>query len=299
MSELVLGRSRVQDFVSMTKPRVILLMLVCSLVGMLLATPPIPPVSLIVFGILGIALVAASAAVVNHVADAQIDRTMARTDGRPIATGRVRTGEGLLFAALLGVAGLVILFFLVNPLSAWLNFASWVGYAVAYTLYLKYATPQNIVLGGLFGAAPPLLGWTAITNSISLDAVLLVLIIFVWTPPHFWALALDRREEYARARVPMLPNTHGIEHTTKQIVWYTLVLVIASALPSFGGSSGLVYLCCAALLGGACLAFAIRLKRRPESSLARRTFRFSVIYLNLLFCSLLLDHYIGVLGLVA
>ena len=299
MSELVLGRSRVQDFVSMTKPRVILLMLVCSLVGMLLATPPIPPVSLIVFGILGIALVAASAAVVNHVADAQIDRTMARTDGRPIATGRVRTGEGLLFAALLGVAGLVILFFLVNPLSAWLNFASWVGYAVVYTLYLKYATPQNIVLGGLFGAAPPLLGWTAITNSISLDAVLLVLIIFVWTPPHFWALALDRRDEYARARVPMLPNTHGIENTTKQIVWYTLVLVIASALPSFLGSSGLVYLCCAALLGGVFLAFTVTLRKRPQSAIARRTFRFSVIYLNLLFCSLLLDHYIGVLGLVA
>ena len=299
MSELVVGSSRVQDFVSMTKPRVILLMLVCSLVGMLLATPPIPPVSLIVFGILGIALVAASAAVVNHVADAQIDRTMARTDGRPIATGRVRTGEGLLFAALLGVAGLVILFFLVNPLSAWLNFASWVGYAVVYTLYLKYATPQNIVLGGLFGAAPPLLGWAAITNSISLDAVLLVLIIFVWTPPHFWALALDRRDDYARARVPMLPNTHGIEHTTKQIVWYTLVLVIASALPSFLGSSGLVYLCCAALLGGVFLAFTVTLRKRPQSAIARRTFRYSVIYLNLLFCSLLLDHYIGVLGLVA
>ena len=204
-----------------------------------------------------------------------------------------------MFAALLGVAGLVILFFLVNPLSAWLNFASWVGYAVVYTLYLKYATPQNIVLGGLFGAAPPLLGWTAITNSISLDAVLLVLIIFVWTPPHFWALALDRRDEYARARVPMLPNTHGIENTTKQIVWYTLVLVIASALPSFLGSSGLVYLCCAALLGGAFLAFTVTLRKRPQSAIARRTFRFSVIYLNLLFCSLLLDHYIGVLGLVA
>ena len=297
MSELTVGSSRLQDFVSMTKPRVILLMLVCSLVGMLLATPPIPPVSLMFFGILGIALVAGSAAVVNHVADAQIDRTMARTDARPVATGRVRTWEGLAFAALLGVAGLVILFFLVNPLSAWLNFASWIGYAVVYTMYLKYATSQNIVLGGLFGAAPPLLGWTAVTNSISIDAILLVLIIFVWTPPHFWALALDRREEYAKAQVPMLPNTHGVEHTGRQIVWYTVALVIASAMPSFIGSSGLLYLCSAALLGGSFLAFAIALQRRPYSVLTRQTFRFSILYLNLLFCAVLLDHYIGVLGL--
>ncbi len=298
MTDLVVGSSRLHDFVSMTKPRVILLMLVCALVGMLLATPPLLPMSLIFFGILGIALVAGSAAVVNHVADAQIDRTMARTDARPVATGRVRTTEGLVFAAVLGVAGLLILFFLVNPLSAWLNFASWIGYAVVYTMYLKYATAQNIVLGGLFGAAPPLLGWTAVTNSISLDAILLVLIIFVWTPPHFWALALDRREEYAKARVPMLPNTRGVDHTTNQIVWYTLALVITSVLPSLIASSGLVYLCCAAVLGGAFLAYAIALRRRPQSTLPRRTFRFSILYLNLLFCAVLLDHYIRVLGLL-
>lgn len=298
MTDLVVGSSRLHDFVSMTKPRVILLMLVCALVGMLLATPPLPPMSLIFFGILGIALVAGSAAVVNHVADAQIDRTMARTDARPVASGRVRTTEGLVFAAVLGVAGLLILFFLVNPLSAWLNFASWIGYAVVYTMYLKYATAQNIVLGGLFGAAPPLLGWTAVTNSISLDAILLVLIIFVWTPPHFWALALDRREEYAKARVPMLPNTRGVDHTTKQIVWYTLALAITSALPSLIASSGWVYLCCAAVLGGAFLAYAIALRRRPSSALPRRTFRFSILYLNLLFCAVLLDHYFSVLGLL-
>ncbi len=298
MTDLVVGSSRLHDFVSMTKPRVILLMLVCALVGMLLATPPLPPMSLIFFGILGIALVAGSAAVVNHVADAQIDRTMARTDARPIATGRVRTAEGLVFAAVLGVAGLLILFFLVNPLSAWLNIASWIGYAVVYTMYLKYATAQNIVLGGLFGAAPPLLGWTAVTNSISLDAILLVLIIFVWTPPHFWALALDRREEYAKARVPMLPNTRGVDHTTRQIVWYTLALVITSVLPSLIASSGLTYLCCAAVLGGAFLAYVIALRRRPDSTLPRRTFRFSILYLNLLFCAVLLDHYIRVLGLL-
>ncbi|MCY3858669.1 MAG: heme o synthase [Gammaproteobacteria bacterium] len=292
MTELAVASSRLQDFISITKPRVILLMLVCALVGMLMATPPMPSISLIVLGILGIALVAGSAAVVNHVADAQIDRTMARTDMRPIATGRIRTREGLLFAAILGAAGLVILFFFVNPLSAWLNFASWIGYAVVYTMYLKHATSQNIVLGGLFGAAPPLLGWTAITNSISLDPILLVLIIFVWTPPHFWALALDRRDEYARARVPMLPNTHGVEHTTKQIVGYTVVLVIVSATPSLLGSSGLVYLCAAALLGGAFLAYAVALFRRPDSALTRQTFRFSILYLNLLFCAILLDHYL-------
>ena len=299
MTDIVVSTSRVRDFVSMTKPRVILLMLVCALVGMLLATPPIPPLSLIVFGILGIALVAGSAAAVNHVADAQIDRVMARTDGRPIATGRVSTFEGLCFAAGLGVVGLAILFFLVNPLSAWLNFASWVGYAVVYTVYLKHATPQNIVLGGLFGAAPPLLGWVAVTNSIALDAVLLVVIIFVWTPPHFWALALDRREEYAVARVPMLPNTHGIEYTSKQIVWYTVVLGIVSALPSLIGNSGWVYLCCAAVLGGVFLAYAVAVKRHPGSSMPRRTFRFSVVYLNLLFCSLLADHYLIVFEITA
>ncbi len=298
MTELAVASSRLQDFISITKPRVILLMLVCALVGMLMATPPLPSISLIVLGILGIALVAGSAAVVNHVADAQIDRTMARTDMRPIATGRIRTGEGLLFAAILGAAGLVILFIFVNPLSAWLNFASWIGYAVVYTMYLKHATSQNIVLGGLFGAAPPLLGWTAVTNSISLDPVLLVLIIFVWTPPHFWALALDRRDEYAKARVPMLPNTHGVEHTTKQIVGYTVVLVIVSATPSLLGSSGLVYLCAAALLGGAFLAYAVALRRRPDSVLTRQTFRFSILYLNLLFCAILLDHYLLFWGLL-
>ena len=221
---------------------------------------------------------------------------MARTDMRPIASGRVRTAEGLVFAALFGGAGLLILFFLVNPLSAWLNFASWVGYAVVYTMYLKYATAQNIVLGGLFGAAPPLLGWTAVTNSISLDAILLVLVIFVWTPPHFWALALDRRDEYARARVPMLPNTRGVEHTTNQIVWYTVVLVVVSALPSLIASSGLLYLCAAAVLGGAFLAYTVALRKRPYSVLTGRTFKFSIIYLNVLFCAVLLDHYIGVIG---
>ena len=299
MTELVVASSRLHDFISITKPRVILLMLVCSLVGMLLATPPVPPISLMVFGILGIALVAGSAAVINHVADAQIDRTMARTDARPIATGRIRAREALAFAAILGASGLVILFFFVNPLSAWLKFASWIGYAVVYTMYLKHATSQNIVLGGLFGAAPPLLGWTAVTNSISLDPVLLVLIIFVWTPPHFWALALDRRDEYAKARVPMLPNTHGVQHTTKQIVWYTLVLVIVSATPSLLGSSGLVYLCAAALLGGAFLAFSVALLRRPYSMLSRRTFRYSIVYLNLLFCAVLLDHFLIVFGVLA
>ena len=297
MSDLAIPASRVRDYVAMTKPRVVFLMLLCALVGMLLATPPLAPLSTVVFGILGIALVAGSAAVVNHVADARIDRTMSRTDDRPIATGRLRTVEGLAFAAVLGVVGLLVLFFLVNPLSAWLNFASWVGYAVIYTMYLKHRTSQNIVLGGLFGAAPPLLGWTAITNSISFDAVLLVAIIFLWTPPHFWALALDRRDEYAKARVPMLPNTHGVAHTKRQIFYYTLALLLVSVLPSFIGSSGLIYFACAALLGGMFVAYAWALLRYDDAKLPKRTFKFSVIYLNLLFCSLLLDHYFIVLGL--
>ncbi len=282
---------------TMTKPRVILLMLLCALVGMLMAIPPLPSSGAVIFGLLGIALVASSAAAVNHVADAQIDRAMARTESRPIATGRLQTVEGLVFAGALGVLGLFVLFFFVNPLSAWLNFASWFGYAVVYTLYLKHATSQNIVLGGLFGAAPPLLGWTAVANTISIDAILWVLIIFVWTPPHFWSLALERRDEYAKAHVPMLPNTHGIRHTKQQIMWYTAVLVVVSVLPTVIGSSGLIYLGCVAVLGGVFLAYARAMKRHDDVKLARLTFKYSVVYLSLLFFSLLLDHIVRLQGI--
>ena len=291
MTDWVVSSPRLADYLAMTKPRVILLMLVCALVGMLLATPPLPDISLMVFGLLGIALVASSAAVVNHVSDAEIDSEMSRTVDRPIASGRIRVAEGLAFAAVLGVVGLLLLFLLVNPLSAWLNFASWFGYAVVYTMYLKHSTSQNIVLGGLFGAAPPLLGWVAVSNTITVEALIWVLIIFMWTPPHFWALALERRREYAQARVPMLPNTHGVQHTTKQIKWYTIALIFASVLPTLIGSSGVLYLCAAALLGGVFYGYSRMLEKTPTIKLARRTFRFSIAYLGLLFTALLLDHF--------
>lgn len=291
MTDWVVPRSRVADFVALTKPRVILLMLICALIGMLLATPSLSDLPAMIYGLIGIALVAGSAAIVNHVADAAIDSTMSRTAHRPIAAGRLRTGEALTFAAVLGATGLLLLFHLVNPLAAWLNFASWVGYAIVYTMFLKHATPQNIVYGGLFGAAPPLLGWVAVSNSITLDALLLVLIIFVWTPPHFWVLALERRREYAEAGVPMLPNTHGIQHTTTQIKWYTLVLAITSLLPVVLGTSGLIYLCTAAVLGGVFYAYSRQLEKKPTISVARRMFGFSISYLCLLFIGLLVDHF--------
>ena len=269
-------------------------MLVCALVGMLLAAPPMFPLDKMVFGLLGIALVASSAAVVNHVADAKIDRSMARTDSRPIATGRLQTAEGLLFAAILGVTGLSILFYLVNPLSAWLNFASWFGYAVIYTMYLKYSTSQNIVLGGLFGAAPPLLGWAAVTNTVGFEALLLVLIIFVWTPPHFWALAIDRKDDYANAHVPMLPNTHGEKHTKRQIFVYTVLLLIVSLLPTILGASGWLYFVCALLLGLAFCRLAWHLLRDIGSDTPKKTFSFSVVYLCALFLALVVDHFLVV-----
>ena len=209
MTEITLTQPGWRDYLEMTKPRVVLLMLLCALVGMFLATPGMVPIDTLVFGLVGIALVAGSAAVVNHIADQHIDARMARTHERPVATGRVSTRQGIIFAALTGIIGFFVLWFLVNPLTAWLNLASWVGYGLIYTFYLKRATPQNIVIGGLFGAAPPLFGWTAVTNSVDPGGLLLVLIIFAWTPPHFWALALDRKDEYAEVGMPMLPVTHS------------------------------------------------------------------------------------------
>ena len=206
MTEATVQSAGWRDYYEMCKPRVVLLMLLCALVGMFLATPGMVPLDTIVFGLLGIGLVAGSAAVVNHIADAHIDSRMARTQARPVATGRVSAQQGIIFSAVTGIVGLLILWFAVNPLTAWLNLASWVGYGLIYTMFLKRATPQNIVIGGLFGAAPPLFGWTAVTNSVDPGGLLLVLIIFAWTPPHFWALALDRKEEYAEVGMPMLPE---------------------------------------------------------------------------------------------
>ena len=281
-----------RDYFELTKPRVVALMLLCALVGMLLASPELPALSRIVLTLLGIALVAGSAAAVNHIADAKVDARMRRTQYRPIATGRVSHAAGGAFAALLGLVGFLLLYRFVNPLTAWLNVVSWVGYGVFYTLYLKRATPQNIVIGGLFGAAPPLFGWTAITGTLDPEALLLVLIIFVWTPPHFWALALDRRDDYAEADVPMLPNTHGEGFTRQQILYYTLLLVVASVLPFLVGMSGPLYLSSALVLGAVFVAFAVTLLRGKTGKTAMRTFRYSIVYLAALFLVMLLDHFL-------
>jgi protoheme IX farnesyltransferase len=283
-----------RDLLEMCKPRVVLLMLLCAMVGMFLATPGMVPVDALVFGTLGIALVAASAAAVNHIADAQIDARMARTHNRPIATGRVNVRQGLLFASFTGAIGLWMLYALVNPLTAWLNLASWVGYALIYTLFLKRATPQNIVIGGLFGAAPPLFGWAAVSNSVEPGALLLVLIIFAWTPPHFWALALDRKDEYRDANVPMLPVTHGEVYTRWHILFYTLILFAISLLPFAIAMSGLIYLTAATALGIGFLYWAVAILRNRNPRAPIETFRYSIVYLMILFVALLIDHYIPI-----
>jgi protoheme IX farnesyltransferase len=283
-----------RDLLEMCKPRVVLLMLLCAVVGMFLATPAMVPLNALIFGTLGIALVAASAAIVNHIADARIDARMARTHNRPVATGRVNVKQGLVFSAVLGIGGLWMLYVLVNPLTAWLNLASWIGYALIYTLFLKRATPQNIVIGGLFGAAPPLFGWAAVSNSVEPGALLLVLIIFAWTPPHFWALALDRKEEYRNADVPMLPVTHGEAYTRWHILFYTLILFAISLLPFAIRMSGLIYLTSAAALGIGFVYWAIVLLRGRNPRAPIETFRYSIVYLMVLFGALLIDHYVPI-----
>ena len=297
MNELTISRASWRDFLEMTKPRVVLLMLLCALVGMFLAVPGMVPWEVLVFGLTGIGLVAGSAAVVNHIADAEIDARMVRTRARPVATGRVDLVQGIAFSALLGITGMLILYFLVNPLTAWLNLASWVGYGLIYTLFLKRATPQNIVIGGLFGAAPPLFGWAAVSNSIEPGALLLVLIIFAWTPPHFWALALDRKADYESAGVPMLPVTHGESHTRLQIFLYTLILFAGSLLPFVIGMSGLLYLAGAAALGAGFIYWAVVLLRNRNPAAPMETFKYSIVYLMALFVLLLVDHYLVVAGI--
>jgi protoheme IX farnesyltransferase len=297
VSELTISSASWRDYLEMTKPRVVLLMLLCALVGMFLAVPGMVPLDVLVFGLTGIALVAGSAAVVNHIADAQIDKRMARTRERPVATGRVDTRSGILFSAVTGITGMLILYYGVNPLTAWLNLASWVGYGLVYTLFLKRATPQNIVIGGLFGAAPPLFGWAAVSNSIEPGALLLVLIIFAWTPPHFWALALDRKADYENADVPMLPVTHGDAYTRWHIFFYTLILFAGSLLPFVIGMSGLLYLAGATALGGGFIYWAVALLRNRNPKAAIEMFKYSILYLALLFVVLLVDHYLVVAGI--
>ncbi len=291
--------NRTLDFFDMTKPRVVLLMLLCALVGMLLALDPlylsVPSLSLLlsaVCGLVGIALVAASAAVVNHVVDARIDRQMARTRNRPVPTGRVRSRDGIIFATVLGVTGLIVLFVLVNPLAAWLNLASWAGYGLFYTFFLKHRTSQNIVIGGLFGAAPPLLGWVCITDSIEPEALILVAIIFLWTPPHFWALAIDRAKDYEKVGVPMLPLTHGDRYTRLSILVYTVLLVGITLVPLLIRMSGWLYLVVAVVLGLTYLGFSIVMLIDDNPKLPIRSFKFSIVYLAVLFVGFVLDHYI-------
>ncbi|MFT4821777.1 MAG: protoheme IX farnesyltransferase [Candidatus Pseudothioglobus sp.] len=275
----------------MCKPRVVLLMLLCSVVGMFLATPGMVAWDILLFGNLGIALVAGSAAAMNHLMDSKIDADMARTRNRPMAQGRVSNTQGAFFVGATGITGIAILAILVNPLTAWLNLASWIGYGVIYTVYLKRATPQNIVIGGLFGAAPPLFGWTAVTNSVDGGGLLLVLIIFAWTPPHFWALAIDRMEEYRKVDIPMLPVTHGVAYTKLHILLYTIVMVLVSVLPYLIGMSNLLYLVSALALGAGFLYWSLVLIIGNNKRAPIETFRYSIVYLMLLFLALLIDHY--------
>src|SRR6185295_4836415 len=288
-SDLGPRSARLHDYFELTKPKVVALIVFTAVVGMLLATPALPPLSIAAYATLGIWLAASSAAAINHVLDRRIDAEMARTRRRPIPTGHVNEVSALLFALALGLASMLILALLVNPLTALLTFASLIGYSVIYTLWLKRATPQNIVIGGAAGAAPPVLGWTAITNSVDPNALLLFLIIFTWTPPHFWALAIARRDDYAKVGLPMLPVTHGIEFTRLHILLYTILLVIVTLLPYLTGMSGLIYLGGALILDALFLRHALVLLRGTE--LPIRTFRFSINYLMWLFALLLVDHY--------
>jgi len=284
-------RQVMHAYYELTKPRVVALIVFTAIVGMFLATEGMVPLPVLVFGGLGIGLSAASGAAFNHLLDRRADRIMARTSGRPLPTGSVRTGPAVMFALALAALSVVLLITQINVLTAVLSFASMIGYAVVYTVWLKHATPQNIVIGGAAGAMPPVLGWSAVTGVVSSDALLLFLIIFCWTPPHFWALALYRRDEYAAAGIPMLPVTHGERHTLLQMVLYTILLIAVSVLPFATGMSGAMYLVGTLILGGIFLAYVVRLFRRYSDSLAKQTFGFSIQYLAMLFALMLVDHY--------
>ena len=286
------GSATWRDFLELGKPKVVSLIVFTAVVGMFLAVPGLPPLAALLWGTLGIGLAASSAAAINHVVDRRYDEQMARTMGRPIPSGAVTTAQALGYAGVIGVVSMLVLWLLVNPLTAVLTFASLIGYAFLYTVWLKHVTPQNIVIGGAAGAAPPVLGWTAVTGSVDPHALLLFLIIFAWTPPHFWALAIARREDYARAGIPMLPVAYGVEFTRLHILLYTILLVIVTLLPYLTGMTGLIYLATAVALGAVFVRYAVAL-RRPGSSaeLPMKVFRYSINYLMLLFAALLIDHY--------
>ncbi|HTT38477.1 MAG TPA: heme o synthase [Burkholderiales bacterium] len=283
---------RFQQFLQLTKPRVVSLIVFTAVIGMFLAKPGLPPLDAVLFATVGIALVAGAAAAINCLVEQRIDAVMARTRARPLPMGQVTPAQTLGFAAAVGGSGLAMLYLLVNSLTMWLTLATFVGYALVYTVILKPLTPQNIVIGGASGAMPPVLGWTAVTGELSSDALLLFLIIFAWTPPHFWALALFRKREYEKAGVPMLPVTHGDRYTRLHVLLYTCILLAVSLLPFTTGMSGLIYLAAAGLLGGIFLWYAIKVHVDYSDRIAQRTFRYSIVYLSLLFAALLVDHYL-------
>ena len=285
-----LSRPGWRDFLELTKPKVSSLIVFTAIVGMVLASPGMVPLPALVFGTLGIAMASGSAATLNHILDRRIDKQMARTRRRPLATGNLRTSQALVFAGVLCVGSMMVLWLSAGSLCALLTFGSVIGYAVIYTGWLKHATPQNIVIGGAAGAAPPVLGWVAVTHSIDAQALVLFLIIFTWTPPHFWSLAISRREEYAKAGIPMLPVTHGIPYTRRQILLYTVLLILCTLIPAVIGMSGMIYLAVALVLDARFVYLALALHRGVRPDLPIRTFRFSIIYLMALFGALIADH---------
>ena len=288
------GVSRAQDYLELTKPKVVALLVLTAWVGMMLAVPGLPDLATVLVATVGIGLLSAAAAAMNHVVDQRIDAQMARTYSRPVAKGRISTAQATSFAFSLALCGFVLLYLAVNALTAWLTLASLFGYAVVYTMFLKRATPQNIVIGGLAGAMPPLLGWTAITGEIHSHALLLVMIIFAWTPPHFWALAIHRRDDYAKVNMPMLPVTHGIEFTKSVICLYTVLLFIVCLMPYLVGMSGAIYLVGSAVLNLRFMQYAWKLKFNADAGTAMATFKFSIVHLMVLFLLLLVDHYFKV-----
>ena len=286
-----LSRPGWRDFLELTKPKVSSLIVFTAIVGMVLASPGMVPLPALVFGTLGIAMASGSAATLNHILDRRIDKQMARTRRRPLATGSLRTSQALAFAGVLCVGSMMVLWLSVGSLCALLTFGSVIGYAVIYTGWLKHATPQNIVIGGAAGAAPPVLGWVAVTHSIDVQALVLFLIIFLWTPPHFWSLAISRREEYAKVGIPMLPVTHGIPYTRRQILLYTVLLIPCTLIPAVIGMSGWIYLAAALVLDARFLYLALALQRGVRPDVPIRTFRFSITYLMALFGAFIADHY--------
>lgn len=281
-----------QAYYEITKPRVVALLVLTALVGMCLSVPGVIPWQVLIPAILGIGLLSSAAAAINHIVDEKIDTIMGRTHNRPLPNGKINAKQAIVFASTIAILGFVMLYAWVNPLTAWLTFSGLLGYSFVYTMYLKRATPQNITIGGLAGAIPPLLGWTAMTNEVHPNALLLVLLIFTWTPPHFWALAIHRKSEYAKVNIPMLPVTHGVSFTKTQILLYTVLLFVVSLLPYLVGMSNWLYLVGAVVLNLIFFAYAWKLKFNADENTAMDTFKFSIVHLMTLFVILLLDHYL-------